>query len=680
MTLVQNVTAANFPWLSVSDDDGVAVNDAVDLAMTSYQRWPLSTLLPTLDSGTAVDALPLTTRLHNQLRRRELDDFGAIGDLTIADLMSWDALSERSVRDSLIGVLSTIETENSVPTVEIPISIAEDGERAPAWHGELIADIETLARWHRMLGADDISVLGEVEGIVEPEHVRAARARFARLTARDVIPDGRSSIAVDIIELALSTLEERQLAIARDRLFADEPKTLDDLGADFEVTRERIRQLETKAKQALDAQLGAGDFAALADAVRGAIGSVIPLRSLLQRYPSLAAVAPSVDQPVWRVLDRLDDAYEIVDGWCIRGKLASAAAETKRMLAEKAESRGYVELDALLAEDEFLFDADWLEHIGVTVFLGFAVTGRASIPDRAAIVLEHSGEPLGAEDILAKLGADRSLTSLKNALSVDPRLARVDRDRWALTEWGLEGYQSIRKMIGREIDEAGGEIGLDELIETLTSKFEISASSIMTYSAAHPYELERGTVRWLEVGKQRQRRKGILQTRSLFRHPRATLFRIEVNGEHLRGSGAPLPNAIGEALDLTRGEASELPVRGGGTILVSWRGPQITLGSTRSLLEALGAEPGDIAFLVFHDDDTFEVTKAGETSSDWARLGALTGGELPSSRNPLRPLAMRIDSPARTQAELLAEFEKRGDTAVAAILAGEVAPTTQGSA
>ena len=48
---------------------------------------------------------------------------------------------------------------------------------------------------------------------------------------------------------ALDVLTERERSIVRARMMADEPETLDRLGARLGVSRERVRQLETRARQ-----------------------------------------------------------------------------------------------------------------------------------------------------------------------------------------------------------------------------------------------------------------------------------------------------------------------------------------------------------------------------------------------------------------------------------------------
>jgi RNA polymerase sigma-32 factor len=51
------------------------------------------------------------------------------------------------------------------------------------------------------------------------------------------------------VSRALQTLTDRERCIVRARMMADEPETLDKLGARLGVSRERVRQLETRARQ-----------------------------------------------------------------------------------------------------------------------------------------------------------------------------------------------------------------------------------------------------------------------------------------------------------------------------------------------------------------------------------------------------------------------------------------------
>ncbi|MBW1882844.1 MAG: hypothetical protein JRJ58_04905 [Deltaproteobacteria bacterium] len=53
-------------------------------------------------------------------------------------------------------------------------------------------------------------------------------------------------VFLEKIEEFAEDLGERDQQILRDRILAEEPRTLAELGKEFEVSRERVRQLEVK--------------------------------------------------------------------------------------------------------------------------------------------------------------------------------------------------------------------------------------------------------------------------------------------------------------------------------------------------------------------------------------------------------------------------------------------------
>ncbi len=74
---------------------------------------------------------------------------------------------------------------------------------------------------------------------------------------RDMLPDPEASALENQarehtsarVSRALETLNDRERCIVRARMMSDEPETLDRLGARLGVSRERVRQLETRARQ-----------------------------------------------------------------------------------------------------------------------------------------------------------------------------------------------------------------------------------------------------------------------------------------------------------------------------------------------------------------------------------------------------------------------------------------------
>ncbi len=66
-----------------------------------------------------------------------------------------------------------------------------------------------------------------------------------------VMESERSAYVNDRITQALSKLSDREQDIARQRLMADDPQTLEDLGRQYNISKERIRQIENNVKSKL---------------------------------------------------------------------------------------------------------------------------------------------------------------------------------------------------------------------------------------------------------------------------------------------------------------------------------------------------------------------------------------------------------------------------------------------
>ena len=66
-----------------------------------------------------------------------------------------------------------------------------------------------------------------------------------------VIEHQRQGFVQSQIELALATLNDRERDIAKSRLMADEPSTLEELGLKYGISKERVRQIEVSVKAKL---------------------------------------------------------------------------------------------------------------------------------------------------------------------------------------------------------------------------------------------------------------------------------------------------------------------------------------------------------------------------------------------------------------------------------------------
>ncbi len=124
---------------------------------------------------------------------------------------------------------------------------------------ELDVDVEDIAEMELRLAARDFSLDAEAPSSggtrldTLPSREKTQEERYADEESRAIV--ARS------VESALGKLTEKERYIIEQRFMADPPRTLNEIGEEFGVTRERVRQLEARAlakiRQALPKGLAA---------------------------------------------------------------------------------------------------------------------------------------------------------------------------------------------------------------------------------------------------------------------------------------------------------------------------------------------------------------------------------------------------------------------------------------
>jgi RNA polymerase sigma-32 factor len=140
------------------------------------------------------------------------------------------------------------------------ISALEDGDMKP----EQVAQIATrlgvpeqdVIDMNRRLGGDaslNAPLREEGEGEWQDWLVDETASQEARLADRQ-----ESDVRSRALQQALSVLNDRERRIFEARRLADEPVTSEELSAEFGVSRERVRQIEVRAFEKVQAAVKAG--------------------------------------------------------------------------------------------------------------------------------------------------------------------------------------------------------------------------------------------------------------------------------------------------------------------------------------------------------------------------------------------------------------------------------------
>lgn len=122
---------------------------------------------------------------------------------------------------------------------------------------------------------------------------------------------------------------------------------------------------------------------------------------------------------------------------------------------------------------------------------------QGTLKQRAWKVLEEADHPLSTASIVSKMGDLVNERSLKAQLAADMRFMRSDIDSWALSDWQLRPYTSVRELVGEEVDKAGGSVDSNQLIRDLTQAFSIKESTVRQVMSSSPFTVRGGFVQRL---------------------------------------------------------------------------------------------------------------------------------------------------------------------------------------
>lgn len=404
-------------------------------------------------------------------------------------------------------------------------------------------------------------------------------------------------------------LDSRQKIILSERLANPSPKTLEAIGIYVGLTRERVRQLEQNLIVRIEDLLSHSTDYWMNDApMIGTIGSLlekeprladsfngINLLSVLiasQHASWLQSRKSGLSWLVFRedLLPKAEIPIESIKSIVQQASLESLPIETFMEWMALMRVSGE-ELAEFMSDFEIEFGREFLRSV------------PNNLADKLVATLRDFDRAMSDSEITEAISSRWTWGSARNLMSTDVRFMTVDISTYALSEWGLREYRGIKEEIISLIEDSGS-MALSEVTAVISEWFpNVSELSVRTYSNSLPLQVIDGLVTINDIGVSIQHTLDEMtpkQLRGLFQCGDGFLLRIEVNADHLRGSGFPCSRAIGAILGIKIGESWSCLIEGYPfSLSIKNRATQSAFGTIRVITEALDAKSGDQMFFHF---------------------------------------------------------------------------------
>jgi Bacterial RNA polymerase, alpha chain C terminal domain/Sigma-70, region 4 len=431
--------------------------------------------------------------------------------------------------------------------------------------------------------------------------VRGTKGSEARIS--DALSDIGFRYFGSIYDDIYEKLSEHHKLIAKIRTHTYPSLSLNEIGTNFGLTRERVRQIEIKIRERFADRLNQVDVTIQSRVVRAMLGKVLPLstaQSLTERL-----INPSL-HPMLAFFALLEFAgpYKIINNWIVRADALDRVKSLKSILRNKADRIGRIDSLIINRETEGFFRKEedrnrfLLDYLNLKKIFDEWVMGE-SLKKRIFLSLYKIGRPATKEEIANYAGLEDS-SIVGRYLCGNDFICRSDKVRWAFIDWVDDPYEGIAIEIEQRIKEDGGKTTLDRILTELPTKFGVAESSVRAYLTTPQFIVKSGCVRCATQNELNSTYFG-----SVDDVPNAVKLddgswgaRIKVEERFLSGYSARIPAPIACECGLKPGDSLLVPVDGTEHIVsLIWRVNNllqaIDLGRIAPVLQEYGLKQGD---------------------------------------------------------------------------------------
>lgn len=684
---IDPLLAAGASWGDIVASLIKSVHDQPERALLESFPFLAGCDLPML---TTYELLPefeqLTTRSERILMRvcmsRDLKRrWSSLSSFRLLDLMATTNAGPRTIDDIIRVVVEIAARWDGFQKADVA-PVASTGSSVN--YAQEVSDMgllfdnglrDLLAAWLDLKGTPTtLQSLMNAWGANEiPREIRDSVADIANF---DLKVDGEGIAIFERIETLLNSLEPRMLLIIEKRTIAIRQETLQVLADELDLTRERVRQIESEASDALKQHLDLPEFWPVswaASEFRSELGSCFDVNDqavgdFIERLLGIGFSERNLN-----LLMHLSGPYSPSGGLMTCLDL--------RMIRSELDERsgpghlGPVDVNTYLAAhgiEERFIDSAMATIGGYRKIDGEWFPWQGTLVDKAEIVLAISGEPMTVEAIAEEFIEEVSARSLRIRILEDERFKRVNRTHVGLAGWETEEYVSIAQSIAGVIAERGGSCELAVIMDELARRFSIRPSSAEAYARAPMFVVAGGQVRLRRANEAFVARESVARSRGCFRFMDTAIAVVAIDQDGNRGSGRQISPGFSATLDVRPGD-DRIFQGDGFAVRVLW---PITspnggsFGSIRDAIVAAGGANDELLRLTFDiEDETvsaaiIDPSFVSANSRSQANVESWLGIVFDSVEDLYRQFSLMLECEPRDVVERLI---RRGDSDLAAL-------------
>ena len=305
---------------------------------------------------------------------------------------------------------------------------------------------------------------------------------------------GLASVTLARLALTIDSASETECTIIDHRLLRTPPTTLEEVGSQVGVTRERIRQVQARIERKIHAALGRG-LRIIAATLKEPLGHVVSQNQLEGRIEELLPIDRDLATRLFRRALLNEMGFTLNDGVYLDERATEQLKRIRASVRGLADDVGLVDeqrLVASLPSEEWRQWWPWVrERCGLHDLFG-ALGIRDSGKARAKAALISIGRPATREEIARMCGFGENKTG--SHLSVIPSVVKADKDRWGLKDWIDDEYDGIVGEIIQRIEEDGGATTTERLLTELPGKFGVNPMSVRAYMQTPKFVIRDGWI------------------------------------------------------------------------------------------------------------------------------------------------------------------------------------------